>query len=159
MKIGPANEQVNALLYHDNKALNEVKYSQDKQEALATAAGQFEAMFLQMVLKQMRSSSDALASQDNPFSSQQQGSFRDMHDAQLTMELSQQQQTGIAEMLIKQLSPTAVTMAQQTETVIAPQLTTKIDNSINSSTDTVAYNQEIGSSQAFQQPLLRKRDY
>ncbi len=38
-------------------------------------AGQFEAMFLQLVLRQMRSSSDVLADKDSPFSSKQQGVF------------------------------------------------------------------------------------
>ncbi len=74
-------------------------------KGLEVVAGQFEAMFLQMVLRQMRSSSDVLADEDNPFSSKQQSVYRDFYDGQLAIEMAKQQQTGISEMLVKQLSP------------------------------------------------------
>ncbi len=67
--------QANAMLYHDNSAVNNLKFQADKKQALHEVAGQFEAMFLQMVLRQMRSSSDVLAAEDNPFSSKEQGVF------------------------------------------------------------------------------------
>lgn len=62
--------QMNSMLYHDNSALTNIKHSNEQGEALQTVAGQFEAMFLQMVLRQMRSSSDVLSDKDSPFSSQ-----------------------------------------------------------------------------------------
>ncbi len=96
--------QLKALLYHDNANLNQIK-QQDTEQGLALVAEQFEAMFLQLVLKQMRSSNDVLADENSPFSSQQYGVFRDMYDGQLAMELAKNQQGGIAEMLVKQLSP------------------------------------------------------
>ncbi len=70
MKI-ESNGGNNTLLYHDNNALSNIKFSADKEQALEAVAGQFEAMFLQMVLRQMRSSSDVLAPEDNPFSSKE----------------------------------------------------------------------------------------
>ncbi|MEJ2765302.1 rod-binding protein [Photobacterium sp. MCCC 1A19761] len=94
-----------AMLYHDNSALAGIRHSSDKQQALETVAGQFEAMFLQMVLRQMRSSSDVLAADDNPFSSKEQGVYRDFYDGQLAIELAKNQRSGIADMLIKQLGP------------------------------------------------------
>ncbi|NLS13728.1 flagellar protein [Vibrio sp. SM6] len=97
--------QWNSVLYHDNSALGKIKHSRDEQGALEQVAGQFEAMFLQLVLRQMRASSDALADEDSPFSSQQFGVFRDMHDGQLAIEMAQNQQAGIADMLVRQLSP------------------------------------------------------
>ena len=69
------------MLYHET-ALASIKKSRDQEGALEVVAGQFEAMFLQMVLRQMRSSSDVLADKDSPFASQQQGVFRDMYDGQ-----------------------------------------------------------------------------
>lgn len=107
MKIDAMNDttRVNSMLYHDNAALTNIKHSNDRPEALKEVAGQFEAMFLQMVLRQMRSSSDVLADEDSPFSSQQHGVFRDMHDGQLSIELAKKQNSGIADMLVKQLGP------------------------------------------------------
>lgn len=92
MKLDSTNEQtqLNSMLYHDNSALANIKHSCDLEGALEVVAGQFEAMFLQMVLRQMRSSSDALADKDSPFASQQQGVFRDMYDGQLAMELAKE---------------------------------------------------------------------
>lgn len=98
--------QMNAMLYHDNSALATIRQQAGQQGALKTVAGQFEAMFLQMVLRQMRSSSDVLAPEDNPFSSKEQGVYRDFYDGQLAIELAKKQRSGIADMLIKQLSPT-----------------------------------------------------
>lgn len=100
-----ANSALNAVLYHDSSALTNVKYSSDQQEKLEVAAGQFEAMFLQMVLRQMRSASDVLSAEDSPFSSKEQGVYRDFYDGQLAIELARKQNSGIAEMLVKQLSP------------------------------------------------------
>ncbi|WP_318517330.1 rod-binding protein [Photobacterium leiognathi] len=95
----------NNVLYHDNNGLQQIKHTISDQQGLEVVAGQFEAMFLQMVLRQMRSSSDVLADEDNPFSSKQQSVYRDFYDGQLAIEMAKQQQTGISEMLVKQLSP------------------------------------------------------
>lgn len=115
MKIDAMNDttRVNSMLYHDNAALTNIKHSNDSPEALKEVAGQFEAMFLQMVLRQMRSSSDVLADEDSPFSSQQHGVFRDMHDGQLSIELAKKQNSGIADMLVKQLGPAQTTRSNQ----------------------------------------------
>ena len=72
-----------------------------------------------MVLRQMRSSSDVLADEDSPFSSQQQGVFRDMHDGQLSIELARKQHSGIADMLVKQLSPSHAEVQFDTNSALA----------------------------------------
>ncbi|MDN3609445.1 rod-binding protein [Vibrio ostreicida] len=107
MKLDGLNEhsQMNQVLYHDNRALVNIKNNSESGQALEAVAGQFEAMFLQMVLRQMRTSSDVLADKDSPFSSQQQGVFRDMYDGQLAIEMAKKQHSGISDMLIRQLSP------------------------------------------------------
>ncbi|ABZ78795.1 conserved hypothetical protein [Shewanella halifaxensis HAW-EB4] len=75
-----------------------------EQGALKLVSQQFEAQFLQTVLKQMRSASDVMADKDSPLSSQNDGMYRDWHDAELAGRLSQMQSTGLAEVMTKQLS-------------------------------------------------------
>ncbi|MCL1050880.1 rod-binding protein [Shewanella abyssi] len=72
--------------------------------ALKLVSQQFEALFLQTVLKQMRSASDVMADKDSPLSSQNNGMYRDWHDAELAGRLSQLQSTGLADVMSKQLS-------------------------------------------------------
>ncbi|MBQ4890144.1 peptidoglycan hydrolase [Shewanella sp. UCD-FRSSP16_17] len=72
--------------------------------ALELVSQQFEAQFLQTVLKQMRSASDVMADKDSPLSSQNDGMYRDWHDAELAGRLSQLQSTGLASVMTKQLS-------------------------------------------------------
>lgn len=72
---------------------------------LSDAAKDFEALFLQTVLKQMRSASDVLAPEDSPLSSNKQGAFRDMHDQTVAQSLAGQGQVGIAAMIERQLDP------------------------------------------------------
>lgn len=76
-----------------------------EQGALEVVSQQFEAQFLQTVLKQMRSASDVMADEDSPLSSQNDGMYRDWHDAELAGRLSQMQSTGLASIMVKQLSP------------------------------------------------------
>ena len=71
--------------------------------ALKLVSQQFEAQFLQTVLKQMRSASDVMADKDSPLSSQNNGMYRDWHDAELAGRLSQMQSTGLASVMSKQL--------------------------------------------------------
>ncbi len=71
--------------------------------ALEMAAEQFEAMFLQQVLKQMRKAGDVLAA-DNPLRSREMDTMRDFYDGVLSETLAGKRQTGIADMLVKQLS-------------------------------------------------------
>ncbi|CAM3664910.1 rod-binding protein [Vibrio aquimaris] len=122
MKLDELNQKssVSSVLYHDNSALDQIKQNPHSQHALEKVAGQFEAMFLQMVLRQMRSSSDVLADEDSPFSSQQQGVFRDMYDGQLAIEMANKQGSGIADMLVKQLSPSMSEVEFKLSAVQAP---------------------------------------
>ncbi len=178
MTINGMNDQakVNSVLYHDNAALTNIKHSSEQEGALETVAGQFEAMFLQMVLRQMRSSSDVLADEDSPFASQQQGVFRDMYDGQLAIEMAKKQNSGIADMLVKQLSPShadvqfepksaqALSSANEPMPVASnlegrsqPQVNEL--QSVNSAPLSVAYNstpsRDVAFGAAFSQPLIR----
>ncbi|WP_199437150.1 rod-binding protein [Vibrio owensii] len=181
MKLDTSGDQaqLNTMLYHDSSALASIKKSRDQEGALEVVAGQFEAMFLQMVLRQMRSSSDVLADKDSPFASQQQGVFRDMYDGQLAMELAKKQNSGIANMLIQQLSPSMREVAfDQSRNVssandgkvVSLERTSQLENDeIAMKTDAVNPTQqavasvkqvlgEAGMTTAFTQPLIRKME-
>ncbi|MHC0044585.1 rod-binding protein [Vibrio campbellii] len=181
MKLDTSGDQaqLNTMLYHDNSALASIKKSHDQEGALEVVAGQFEAMFLQMVLRQMRSSSDVLADKDSPFASQQQGVFRDMYDGQLAMELAKKQNSGIANMLIQQLSPSMREVAfDQSRNVssandgkvVSLERTSQLENdeiamktdAVNPTLQAVASVKQVlgeaGMTTAFTQPLIRKME-
>jgi flagellar protein FlgJ len=75
------------------------------ESALRAAAEQFEAIFMNMMLKSMRQANAAFEA-DNPMSSRHVKYFRDMHDNQLNSELSSQGSLGLADLMVQQLSPT-----------------------------------------------------
>ena len=181
MKLDTSGDQaqLNTMLYHDNSALASIKKSRDQEGALEVVAGQFEAMFLQMVLRQMRSSSDVLADEDSPFASQQQGVFRDMYDGQLAMELAKKQNSGIANMLIQQLSPSMREVAFDQSRNVSPandgkvvslERTSQLENdeiamktdAVNPTLQAVASVKQVlgeaGMTTAFTQPLIRKME-
>ena len=70
---------------------------------LTLAAEQFEALFLQQILKQMRKASDVLSA-DNPMRSRELDTMRDFYDEILAETLAGKKQTGIADLLVQQLS-------------------------------------------------------
>jgi soluble lytic murein transglycosylase len=70
---------------------------------LEVAAEQFEALFLQQILKQMRKASDVLGA-GNSMRSRELDTLRDFHDETLAETLAARKQTGIADLLVRQLS-------------------------------------------------------
>lgn len=90
----------------DVQQLQKLKQSAGMQtkEGLAVVAKEFESMYLKMMLDSMRAS-EKIWSKDNPFSSREQDMFRDMLDGQLSKDLSSSGSLGLADILIRQLSP------------------------------------------------------
>tara|TARA_R110001583_G_scaffold169045_1_gene321935 strand:- start:53 stop:1009 length:957 start_codon:yes stop_codon:yes gene_type:complete len=72
--------------------------------ALEEAAKQFEAIFVQMMLKSMRKAQDVMADKDSPFNSEQVKFYRDMHDQQLASDMSNNGSIGLADIIMQQLS-------------------------------------------------------
>ncbi|MDH5189958.1 MAG: flagellar assembly peptidoglycan hydrolase FlgJ [Gammaproteobacteria bacterium] len=72
----------------------------DSPEAIKKVAEQFEALFLQMMLKSMRDASFG----DELFDSSQSDMYRDMFDQQIAITLSKRRGLGLADMLERQLS-------------------------------------------------------
>lgn len=85
---------------HSSASSNTIAASPSGLEA---AAEQFEALFLQQVLKQMRKAGDVLAA-DNPMRSRELDTMRDFYDGMLADTLASKRQTGIADLLVQQLS-------------------------------------------------------
>lgn len=77
------------------------------ESALRAAAQQFEALFMNMLMKSMRQANKVFETEDNPLSSRDVEFFQDMYDNQLTSELSSQGTLGLADLMVQQLSPTA----------------------------------------------------
>lgn len=91
-----------ADIYTDFSKLSELKRMsrQDQGAALKEVAKQFEALFVQMVLKQMRQASPG----DPIFASDQARFYREMYDRQLALHLAERGGLGIADLLVAQLS-------------------------------------------------------
>jgi len=87
----------------DFKGLAELRRSantdQSDQETLNQVAGQFEAIFVGMMLKSMRDASLA----EGLFDSEQSDMYRDMSDKQLAMDLSSKGTLGLRELIVRQL--------------------------------------------------------
>ena len=73
-----------------------------RNDQLQAAAEQFEAMFLQQILKQMRKAGDVL-SEDSLMRSRELDTMRDFYDEVLAEHLAGQRQTGIASMIVEQM--------------------------------------------------------
>lgn len=78
----------------------------DSPDAIKKVAEQFEALFLQMMLKSMRDASFG----DEIFDSSQSDMYRDMFDQQIAITLSKRRGLGLADMLERQLSKSADSM-------------------------------------------------
>jgi flagellar protein FlgJ len=101
MALPASISDVSAQFSLDANALGNLKLQakSDPRQALSAAAGQFEALFMQMLLKSMR---EALP-QDGPLTSDTSKTYTAMFDQQIAQQLSKKG-VGIADMLVKQLS-------------------------------------------------------
>lgn len=90
---------------HDLGGINKMReaIASGDEKVLEEAANQFEAIFVQMMLKSMRKAQDAMADENSPFNSEQMKFYRDMHDQQLATDLSSGKGMGLADLIIKQL--------------------------------------------------------
>jgi flagellar protein FlgJ len=86
-------------------ALKSDASSDASKDALKQAAAQFESIFTQMLLKSMRKANEAFEDKDSPFNSSGVKFFEEMHDQQLSVELSSNGSLGLADLIVQQLSP------------------------------------------------------
>jgi flagellar protein FlgJ len=102
--IGPSND-LSSKFALDTNALGGLKQSAKagSPEALKTASTQFEAMFINMMMKSMR---DATPQGEGMLDSQQTKTFTTMLDQQMSQNLAKRG-VGLADVLIRQLSTQA----------------------------------------------------
>jgi len=100
------NRQVEsrASIYNDLHSLDRIRQQakNDQRSAIKAAAKEFEAFFMNMMLKSMRQASEVIGD-DSMFGSQQEKMFVGMLDEQLSVDLSQKGNLGIAELLTRDL--------------------------------------------------------
>lgn len=89
-----------AAVYTDFQGLTALKAEAREQspEALKAVAKQFEALFLQMMLKSMRAASEG----DPLFDGEHAELYRDMYDKQLSLDMAERG-IGLADVLVRQL--------------------------------------------------------
>ena len=120
------SELQSADVYTDFSGLASLKRlaRDNKDAAIGKVAKQFEAMFLQMMLKSMRQASFG----DPLFDSQQSKFYQDMYDQQLALSLSEGPGIGLADTLARQLGGhpttkkvTGLSLTSATGSSAAPQ--------------------------------------
>ncbi|MFG3452700.1 flagellar assembly peptidoglycan hydrolase FlgJ [Stutzerimonas stutzeri] len=105
-RLGLGRRTPDSGSYSDLNRLNQLKVGKDRDgaENVRKVAQEFESLFMNEMLKSMRSATDVLA-QDNPLNSQASKQYQDMHDQQLSVTLSKEGGgIGLADVLIRQLS-------------------------------------------------------
>ncbi|WP_394200716.1 flagellar assembly peptidoglycan hydrolase FlgJ [Shewanella waksmanii] len=80
------------------------KAQKDDQAALKEVAQQFEGIFVQMLMKSMRDA-NAVFESDSPMNSQYTKFYEQMHDQQMSVNLSDKGMLGLADLMVQQLSP------------------------------------------------------
>lgn len=94
----------NAYDLNGLQALRKGAQDNDRQ-ALEETAKHFESIFVNMMMKSMRSAGEVLADKESPFNSQQVKFYRDMHDQQMATNLATTGSIGLAEVIVQQLDP------------------------------------------------------
>lgn len=103
MSIPVSNSLASPENYMDLTGLKSIGAGEDKDAAIKKIAKQFESMFVQMMLKNMRSA-NAVFEEDSLFNSNETDFYRDMHDNQLALTMAHGRGLGIAEALYRQMS-------------------------------------------------------
>lgn len=93
-----------ADVFTDLNSLQNIKNTEDKDEAIRKVAQQFESMFIHMMLKSMRDA-NAVFEEGSLFSSNETEFYRDMHDQQLSLSLAHSTNSiGIADAMYRQMT-------------------------------------------------------
>jgi flagellar protein FlgJ len=79
------------------------KAQQNDDQALRETAQQFEALFIQMMLKSMRDANNVMKS--DLVESQAAETYEGMYDKEMSVQMSKRNTLGMADMLVRQLGP------------------------------------------------------
>lgn len=96
----------NTLSYTDLNAMAQMKSGSkaNSPENLRRVAGQFESLFLNVMVKSMRNANEVFA-EGNPLNTPQTRFYQDMYDSQLAVHLAEEKGLGIADAMLRQLAP------------------------------------------------------
>ncbi|ABZ76001.1 flagellar rod assembly protein/muramidase FlgJ [Shewanella halifaxensis HAW-EB4] len=96
----------NASQFLDLGGLDSLRSRAQKDEtsALKEVAQQFEGIFVQMLMKSMRDA-NAVFESDSPMNSQYTKFYEQMHDQQMSLNLSGEGMLGLADLMVQQLDP------------------------------------------------------
>ena len=109
-----------AGFYFDPQTVTDLKDSGSQRQTLERVAQQFEALFVHMLLKQMREASFG----DSNFDSSQSTFYRDMFDAQMAQHVGGQAGLGIAEMLVRELGAAMPAAPEEAQSEISRAILT-----------------------------------
>lgn len=115
--IGKAD--ISDKLAFDSKSLDSLRQStrSDSPESLKAAASQFEALFVNMMMKSMRQA----GGQEGMFDNEQSRLYTSMLDQQLSQKMASRG-LGLADVMVRQMSNNAVSQAVQGESASTPAL-------------------------------------
>lgn len=96
----------NGISYTDINSMSEMKAGSkaNSPENMKRVAEQFESLFMNMMVKSMRDANQAFA-EGNPLNTPQTRFYQDMYDNQMSVHLSEKQGLGLADVMLRQLSP------------------------------------------------------
>ncbi|MBZ5755679.1 flagellar assembly peptidoglycan hydrolase FlgJ [Pseudomonas sp. S5(2021)] len=141
-RLGAAGSAIDSGSYSDLNRLSQLKVGdRDGEENVRKVAQEFESLFMNEMLKSMRSATDVIA-KDNPLNSQAARQYQDMYDQQLSVSLSRQGGgIGLADVLVRQLG-------KQTEGVSRPNPFAQVSEAITRSA-------QAGATEAAEKPAPR----
>ncbi len=104
MVMATDNQSTGPSIFSDLQSLNGIRNQAkvDSRAAIKAAAKEFEAFFMNMMLKSMRQASEVIG-EDSMFNSQQEKMFIGMLDEQMSVELSQKGNLGIADLMARNI--------------------------------------------------------
>ncbi|MFV1983668.1 MAG: glucosaminidase domain-containing protein [Thiohalomonadales bacterium] len=110
-----------SAIYNDMSGFSDMKRlaRNDPDTALRQVAEQFEAIFMQMMLKSMRDASMG----NSLFDNDQSQMYQEMFDNQLSLSLSKDSSNGLADILVKQLSGALPKKTLNENTITSPEQT------------------------------------
>ena len=100
-----SNQPTSSYLDFNGLANLRGQANQNNPQALKQTAQQFEGIFIQMMLKSMRDANSVMKSDLNK--SSEMNTFQDMYDKELSVEMSNRNSMGFADMIVKQVSQKA----------------------------------------------------
>jgi len=119
-----------SISYTDLNAMAQLKVGSkaDSAENLQQVASQFESLFLNVMVKSMRDANQAFA-EGNPLNTPQTRFYQDMYDSQLSVHLAEKQGMGLADVMLRQLSPEKAASAVSASTGTAAAAAERSDHS------------------------------